>query len=394
MEKFYRLRSIHGKIHDVLSGEKTPEQLARALEKKGYSLSLKQEKRKKRKSSSIDYPIDFVVTWVDSSDAEWRKEKEKYFGCIEEQEKHSNGSARYREWDIFQYWFRGVEKYAPWVRYVFLVTYGHVPKWLNLNHPKLKIVKHEDFIPKEYLPTFSTRCIELNLWRIHELSEHFVYFNDDVFLFNPVIKDTFFSGELPNYCALTIPRRASGKMMASDYAIFNNCGIYNSNFDLQKVMEDSPEKWFSHKYGYWKTYNKMAFTVGFLSGIYNPHLCVPLRKTSMENCNNCFQSYFHKTCLNRFRNTYDISNQVFFMWEMVHNTFEPVKKTHYGTDIVISKENMEKIKQLFVEDNLFSICLNDVDETTVPDNDFNMLHDYLLDLMETKYPQKSDFETF
>ena len=123
--------------------------------------------------------IDFVIIWVDGSDKKWLHEKNKY------QKNSINIDAeinRYRDWDNLKYWFRGVEKYAPWVNNIFFVTWGHIPSWLNTNNPKLKIIKHTDFIPKEYLPTFSANPIELNLHRIEELSENFVFFNDDFFV--------------------------------------------------------------------------------------------------------------------------------------------------------------------------------------------------------------------
>lgn len=33
-----------------------------------------------------------------------------------------NSDKAYREWGTFKYWFRGVEKFAPWVNKVYLVT--------------------------------------------------------------------------------------------------------------------------------------------------------------------------------------------------------------------------------------------------------------------------------
>lgn len=39
---------------------------------------------------------------------------------------------RYRDWGIFHYWFRGVEKFAPWVRKVYFVTWRHLPEWQKL----------------------------------------------------------------------------------------------------------------------------------------------------------------------------------------------------------------------------------------------------------------------
>ena len=39
---------------------------------------------------------------------------------------------------------RSIEKFAPWVRRVWLVTNGQVPNWLNLKHPRLTVVTHEE----------------------------------------------------------------------------------------------------------------------------------------------------------------------------------------------------------------------------------------------------------
>ena len=137
--------------------------------------------------------IDFVVTWVDGNDPEWRKQKNEYSPKKTEEA----DACRYRDMDIFNYWFRAVETYAPWVNKVYLVTWGHLPTWLNTNHPKLVVVKHEDYIPEEYRPTFSSRPIELNFHRIQGLSEHFVTFNDDTIINAPITPEFFFKKGLP-----------------------------------------------------------------------------------------------------------------------------------------------------------------------------------------------------
>ena len=151
--------------------------------------------------------IDFVILWVDGSDKKWLEEKNKY---SKKKIDTTNSAIRYRDWDNLRYWFRGVEKFAPWVNKVHFVTYGHLPKWLNVNNPKLNIVKHKDYIPEEYLPTFSSHTIELNLHRIKDLSENFVYFNDDMFLMQPTQKTDFFKKGLPcDSAIIDIPRVAT-----------------------------------------------------------------------------------------------------------------------------------------------------------------------------------------
>ena len=126
--------------------------------------------------------LDFVITWVDGSDPAWLDEKSHFASGSEA----DNRKERYRDWDHLKYWFRGIEKNAPWVHNIYFVTWGHLPAWLNTAHPKLHIIKHTDFIPPQYLPTYNSHTIELNLHRIPGLSENFVYFNDDVFLIRPV----------------------------------------------------------------------------------------------------------------------------------------------------------------------------------------------------------------
>lgn len=144
--------------------------------------------------------MDFVIAWVDGNDPAWQKEKRKTEHVPEVTAEADDRNERYRDWDNLQYWFRGVEQFAPWVRKIHFVTWGHFPKWLNTEHPKLHIVKHEDFIPSEFLPTFNSHTIEWNFHRILGLSERFVYFNDDMFLLNQIHPENFSSGKSPWIC--------------------------------------------------------------------------------------------------------------------------------------------------------------------------------------------------
>ena len=82
------------------------------------------------KKAGADYPIDFVMLWVDDTDPEWRKQRNLYSG--KDEAMVDNREARYRDWDTLKYWFRGVEKFAPWVNKIYFVTCGHLPEWLNV----------------------------------------------------------------------------------------------------------------------------------------------------------------------------------------------------------------------------------------------------------------------
>src|SRR5574344_1149949 len=139
--------------------------------------------------------IDFVIPWVDGTDENWILEKNKFDNMNDIN--LDNGESRYRDWQLLKYWFRGVEKYAPWVHKIYFITWGHIPNWLNVNNEKIVIVNHKDYIPDKYLPTFNSHTIELNMHRIKNLSENFVYFNDDTFIINKVDQNDFFRKNLP-----------------------------------------------------------------------------------------------------------------------------------------------------------------------------------------------------
>ena len=188
--------------------------------------------------------IDFVVTWVDGSDEKWLKEKNKY-----KADKNQDASnTRYRDYEIIKYFFRSVEKYAPWVNKIYFITWGHVPKWLNSKNPKLVIVKHKDFIPKKYLPTFNSCAIELNMHRIKDLSETFVYFNDDIVLNNYTKEKDFFENGYPKDSAVLNAIIPYGKSNF-EHRLVNNSNLINRNFNMMSVIKRDPFKWFNFKYG-------------------------------------------------------------------------------------------------------------------------------------------------
>lgn len=112
-------------------------------------------------------PIDFVIPWVDGNDPDWRNERSKW--CIENEGDHRE--IRFRDWDNLQYWFRGVEKFAPWVNRIHFITYGHLPPWLNVDHPKINIVRHTDYIRRNIcqllmLMLLNSTYIESKDWQI------------------------------------------------------------------------------------------------------------------------------------------------------------------------------------------------------------------------------------
>lgn len=339
----------------------------------------------KPKPCISDYPIDFVVTWVDGNDPAWQKERSETL-CLDELTASGNGVCRYRDWSSFRYWFRAVETFAPWVRYVHLVTWGHVPEWLKLDCPKLKIVNHKDYIPPEYLPTFNCQPLELNLFRIPELSEHFVYFNDDVLLARPVTPDDFFINGKPVHTAVAYPYINRDNEIPT-YLFFNTYGIANKYNNIQQCIESHPEKWFSHKYGRLLMHNVDAWLNAGLSSMFFTHMGVPFCKSTMAETWKKYEAVCDRTCRQRIREFHQITHQIFSIEDILHGNFEP-SQADWGTCLAI--DNIPGIAAAYQTRSNKMICLFDRDNLT--DAELEHIDQQLISLFEDIFPEKSDFE--
>lgn len=326
--------------------------------------------------------IDFVITWVDGSDIQWQKEKNKY--SKEHMSEESKGTVRYRDWDNLKYWFRGVEKYAPWVNKVFLVTCGQKPKWLNTDCPKLVCVKHEDYIPSQYLPTFSSHPIELNLHRIANLSERFVYFNDDCFITKPIFKKDFFKKGLPVDSIIENVIQPSVSSIF-DTILFNNIALFNRNFDKRNVIRTNALKWFSIKYGKGILNNIYMLPFKCISSFRYNHNAQPFLKSTFSEVWEKEGDYLDKVCQNKFRSREDVNQYIFRYWQFGKGTFEPGMRSSYS--VLIRKDNQEFL-DLIYKQKYKLLCLNDVDNSI----DFEKCKIEINRAFEYILPEKSSFE--
>lgn len=142
--------------------------------------------------------IDMVYLWVDGSDENWLERK----NAAQEKvgKKLPASSVRPTRWtnhNELLYSLRSTAKFAPWINHIFIVTDNQKPEWLNTENPKISIVDHKEIIPNENLPLFNSNAIEMYLWRIPDLSEHFLYASDDMF-FGKEVKPDFFFDEKGN----------------------------------------------------------------------------------------------------------------------------------------------------------------------------------------------------
>lgn len=326
--------------------------------------------------------IDFVIPWVDGSDLEWVKEKDKY---SRKKYSESEENKLYRDWRLLKYWFRGVEKFSPWVRNIYFITWGHTPKWLNINHPKLKIINHKDYIPSEFLPTFSSNPIELNLHRIEGISEQFVYFNDDMFLTNYVHKDDFFKNNLPCDSAIIQPVYPSSRDDGFYHILCNDISLINLNFTKRHSMKNI-FNWINLKYGKFIMLNMYFSLINKFEGFRNFHLPSSFLKSTLEEVWDKEYEKLYDTSTHKFRNNEDVNQYIFSYWQFAKGTFYP-RQYNLGKYFEV-KNNCDEICNSIRSQKYKMICIND----TIECIDFENVRNEIKDAFETILSEKSQFE--
>ncbi len=336
--------------------------------------------------------IDFVMPWVDGSDPEWIARRRGYRGSEpgRSSDPNANGDCRYRDMGLLRYWFRAVERFAPWVGKVFFVTCGQKPDWLDETHPKLRLVDHRDYIPAEYLPTFNVRAINLNFHRIADLSERFVMFDDDVFLLQPCKPGDFFKGGLPRLpCDLGIPTWLGSSHTSRIVA--NNSGLLNRNLDVNRlVLRNFPKFMDFRSLGLARVAkNFLSFAVNrtVIQGGFG-HLAQPHLKSTFEEVWNAVPETMDRTCRHRFRNDDDVNQWLLAPWNLVTGRFHPVNDRRDGCHIGVCEANLDRACDAIKRRVKRQICLNDMGEVADPRHCFEAL----ADAFETILPEKSSFE--
>lgn len=143
-------------------------------------------------ASDINFDIDLVFSWVDGSSKEFQAQRAKRMQNYVVGE-GDDSAARFRQINELKYALRSVHMYAPWIRRIFVATDSDRPAWLA-DDPRVTFVPSEEFfVDPSVLPTHNSQAVESQLHHIPDLSEHFLYSNDDMFFGRPVGPEMFFS---------------------------------------------------------------------------------------------------------------------------------------------------------------------------------------------------------
>ena len=313
-------------------------------------------------------PVDIVYLWCDSSDNVWREKKNnelrKYGKNLDND---SVGECRFIDNDELKYSLRSLEKFAPWINNIFIVTDNQIPSWLDTTNPKIHIVDHSQIMPPEALPTFNASAIEVALHKIPNLSEHFLFANDDMFFGNFVEKKFFYN---------------------------ENDGRPIFRFSKRKIIN----KLYRHLYGYmiFRAYNLVKEKFGKSCPHFPHHNIDAYRKSDVEKCYLEYKEGFDKTEKQKFREKECIQRSIFSYFSIANGsgTYKIVDTFAARFIVFLTCKRVDSLLVELRKSKLELIrkyrpclfCLNDSLKTT--DDDRLAMRNFL----DEKFPKPSSFE--
>ena len=313
------------------------------------------------KTKTIDNEkIDLVYLWVDGSDPKWREKKQKYSG-EKELDKDAIADCRFIDYDELKFSIRSAEKNLPWINKIYIVADEQIPKWLDLNNDRVQVVDLKEIVPADKLPLFNSGAIEARLPFIPNLSEYFIYANDDMLFWNPADKDFFFDGERP----------------------------------ICRLGERIKKKRYKHLYGHFifKSRNLVRDRFGVDTPFFPHHNADAYKKSTYINCIKEFQKEFDIMLNNRFRDFSDIQRMIVSYYAIAKNEGIPknvtlslfdklMHKTPDSEYFNVTKRNIKKIRN----SKAILMCVNDSRKTT------DEARSMMKNVLEEKFPNKSSFE--
>lgn len=292
--------------------------------------------------------MDAVITYVNGNDPVWKRDYEKYTDVPVMQK-------RFRDWGTLKYLLRGIETKMPFIRNVFLVVShpSQVPDWVDTSN--LKIVLHEDIIPKEFLPVFNCNPIEMNLHKIKGLDEEYLYFNDDIFPVGDCRPEDFFR---------------DGKGVIGFYRHVLTLNMY------KKLCRNSD-----------RVARKALGLPRSCVFIRPQHICTPMLKSVCAEVYDAVRDEIRRTESSRVRSMTDMC-QYLFLDYMYHKGLiidEKISNKHFS----VAASSPDMLGSFLMNPTRKMVCINDVH---LSEKRYEALHDAVIDAFEAKFPVKSRFE--
>lgn len=244
------------------------------------------------KSKQNDFQIDAVITWVNGDDKAHKKKMEPYLNGKRTWE-DKNFQTRFNQVNEIEFAVKSIIKKASFIRNIFIVTDEQTPSFLSsidrTDYPNVKIIDHKDiFVGFEpFLPVFNSRAIETMLHRIPNLSEHFIYFNDDIFLIKKTKISDFFKNGYP--------------MIRGQWTLFDENIVYKRLH--QKIMKLLGRELKNKKYGFKRGQQSSAKRLGFEKRYFRiNHTPSPTRKSTLKNYFEEHPNMLLRNIQHKFRN--------------------------------------------------------------------------------------------
>ena len=310
--------------------------------------------------------LDIVITWVEDNE-EFNKEKtvwlekQNYKVIINDNEK------RYTHDQELKYCLRSIEMYFPYFRYIHLVVKdGQFPKYLNRNHPKLKVVNHSNIIPSKYLPTFNSMAIEAYLHHIPGLTKNYIYMNDDFMFLKHTTPSYFLKNDIP----INLYSEKQIDYDKDDHSIDVDSYDYRSGFIFNNlILNDITKKEKRYEYSHVpKIYNKI-YDYGIENRLKNYYV----------NDNNI--NIYDKTGMSKFRRTDNLFLVSLLKPYLYVNWYKGIHKKTELT--VLTLDDFNKLLDKPVNLNKNFLCIQEVGHYNIKK---------YLDFMNKIYPTKSTFE--
>ena len=266
-----------------------------------------------------------VFTYCDGTDPKFIEEKNKF---LKEKDKVNNTPIRFLHIGEIAYSIRSVLKFIPWINMIYIITNKQIPP-VEI-HPKIRVIDHTEIIPRQYLPTFNSDVIESFIHNIPELSEIFLYNNDDTMHTRNVNISDIIEGN-------KIVFRNSYKKIKSKK---------NSNEYIQRLYLTS------------QLFYKMDPSMKLI----NNHHTKILRKSTLKFVEDKYPFLLHNLRMNRVRGI-DHIQYLFFCMNIDNIIHENIILEKYDDVIVAYFENKQpndKIFQTIYEKRPKFICLNNM----------------------------------
>lgn len=249
------------------------------------------------------FKVDVVFTWVDNQDAEWQQRRSQYSHAVTKNTLHSNDEARFTNHNELYYSLHSVRTFLPWINHIYIITDRQQPSWFDpTTYPNVSIIDHSQIIAEEYLPTFNSHVIEAHLHNIPSLSEHFIYFNDDVFVARPLPQEHFFHSN--GITSLFVADKSLKKMAEKGVSTPTLLASQNCIRLLQQHHSCNIDYPLVHTY-------------------------IPLRKSGFQAAWQHYQEHIENFLPNKFRSSEDLNLATFLVpWLMYLN-----KQSTLGNEI-------------------------------------------------------------